>query len=240
MVNECLLDGERAPTIHIKTDPTITSYQTRFTYWFKKNTLFSITFIFASIITLLLYLSSSPSSQKLNHNYFNPSLFHPVHQDKLRAAPSIDYLYPDNFLSWDHLNASTRVKAAFVVIAREEELYKLHTTIMDIQRHFNHDYPWIIIGHKVFSTQFRNWITGITTSPVSFGLAPTIEWQEPYWINIRRAEQGAKKMANLGLPKGESMHWRRMTRYVFHIFKLLNLTLFKKDIMLDLLHFIHC
>ncbi|KAG2201256.1 hypothetical protein INT47_006759, partial [Mucor saturninus] len=205
--------GERAPTIHIKTDPTITSYRTRIIYWLKKHTVFSFTLIVASILTFSLYLSSRPS-QKFDPAYFNPSLFHPAHQDKLRAAPSVDYLYPDNFLSWDHIsNTSTKVKAAFVVIAREEELYKLHTTIMDIQRHFNHDYPWIIIGHKVFSTHFRNWITRIATSPVSFGLAPTIEWQEPYWINIRRAEQGLKQMTKLGLPKGESMHWRRMTRY---------------------------
>lgn len=219
MANECLLDGDRAPTIHIKTDP-IAPYRARLVFWVKKNMIFSLALVLACMLTVHLYLGS-PIPKKFDTLQFNPSLFHPAHQGKLRAAPSVEYLYADNFLSWDHVsNSSTKVKAAFVIVAREEEQYKIHTTMMDIERHFNHQhgYPWIIIGHKVFSTQFRNWITSITKAPVSFGLAPSIEWQEPYWINIRRAEESIKTMANMDLPKSESMHWRRMTRFVIFAF----------------------
>lgn len=213
MANECLLDADRVPTIHIKTDP-ITPSRARLVFWVKKNMLFSFAMIIACILTIHLYLGPNSESM-LDTLRFDPSLFHPAHQDKLRATPSLEYLYADNFLPWDHVsNASTKVKAAFVVIAREEEVYKLHATMIDIERHFNHQhgYPWVIIGHKVFSKHFRDWISNTSKSPVSFGLAPSIEWQEPYWIDIRKAEQGIKDMSSKDLSKGESMHWRKMTR----------------------------
>ncbi|GAA5808577.1 hypothetical protein MFLAVUS_001968 [Mucor flavus] len=193
--NECLLDADRAPVIHIKTDPV------------------------SSNKTWTRLVPASPSSDKIFQSLsskFDPALFHAPHQDKLRPAPSFEHLEADTFLDWSRVsNASTKAKGAFVVVAHEEELYRLRATMLDVEGHFNHryNYPWVIIGPKLFSRHFREFITHTTNAPVSFGLAPAIEWQEPYWIDVRNAEDNAKELTVKGLPKGESMHWRRMTRY---------------------------
>lgn len=218
-LNECLLDVEPSnnqPKIHIKTDPIPTLHNktwTRIVFYIKKNMHFSICLAIAFFITLYIYFTTPSSTTP--YYYKNLGSLRPTHQDKLRAYPSFEYLDPDHTLPWNRVtNASTKVKAAFVVMAQEEDLYKLHATMLDIEHHFNAKagYPWVIIGHKVFSRKFREWMTNTSKSPVSFGVAPSIEWQEPYWIDIRRAEKSIKEMAKDDLSRGGSMHWRRMSR----------------------------
>lgn len=215
--NECLLDADTRPLpkIHIKTDlPISTTHNktyTRLLFYIQKNLLFSICLTIAFFITIYLNCTSPqlPQATSLRDTHLQ-------HQDKLRANPSFE---PDHILPWDTAvaNSSTKVKAAFVVMACEEDLYKLHATMLDIERHFNQDagYPWVILGHQVFSRQFREWITNTSKgAPVFFGLVPAIEWQEPYWIDHRKYEESVKNMAKDDLSRGESMHWRRMTRSV--------------------------
>jgi alpha 1,2-mannosyltransferase len=107
------------------------------------------------------------------------------------------------------------VKAGFVVLAQESDLFRLRTTIMDVENHFNahRHYPWIIIGDKLFSNRFRYWIENTSKAPVFFGQAPAIEWQEPYWVDLKKAEHEMKDMMKISdTEKTESMSWRRMTR----------------------------
>ncbi|OAD01869.1 glycosyltransferase family 15 protein, partial [Mucor lusitanicus CBS 277.49] len=109
-----------------------------------------------------------------------------------------------------------KVKAAFVALVEEHDIYKLRTTMIELERTFNEreGYPWVIISDKVFSKKFREWITNASKAPVYFGQAPAIEWQEPYWVDIKKAEKNMKQMVkDHNIDKGESMSWRRMTRY---------------------------
>lgn len=214
--NECLLDADR-PTIHIKTDHIIQNKKwSRTLFWLKKNLFFTASLCIAMIMTFHLIQSSFDSTASSDKMFqmlrekLDATL--PPHQAKLRPSPSYKYLDPDYVLNTEGSN--TTVKGAFVVMAREEELYKVHGTMLDLERHFNqhHRYPWVIIGHTAFSRHFREFITTSTKSPVSFGVAPSIEFQEPYWIDIRYAEENAKMMVKNNIDKGESMHFRRMTR----------------------------
>ncbi|KAI7902491.1 nucleotide-diphospho-sugar transferase [Cokeromyces recurvatus] len=110
------------------------------------------------------------------------------------------------------------VRAAFVVLVQEADIYKLRNTMLSIERRFNEKqgrgYPWIIIGDKIFSRKFREWTVSSSKFPVFFGHAPEFEWQEPSWIDIKKAERNMKKMVKEhNIDNGESMSWRRMTRY---------------------------
>ncbi|KAI8090469.1 nucleotide-diphospho-sugar transferase, partial [Thamnidium elegans] len=219
-LNECLLDADRTPMIHIKTDPVSSNKTwTRIAFWVRKNTALTLAMMLACFLTYVFLRPTSPSSDKIFQSLrgrFDPALFRLPHQDKLRPTSSFEHLEADTFLDWSRVsNASTKVKGAFVVVAREEELYRLRATMLDVESHFNnrYSYPWVIIGPTLFSRHFRELITHTTNSPVSFGLAPSIEWQEPYWIDIRKAEDASKEMSRKDLSKGESMYWRRMTRY---------------------------
>jgi hypothetical protein len=187
MGNECLLDADR-PTIHIKTDHIIQNKKwSRTLFWMKKNVFFTASVCLALIMTFFMMQSSSSTELNSTDRMFqllreklDATL--PPHQAKLRPNPSFQYLDPDTILNTEGSNVT--IQGAFVVLAREEEVYKVHATMLDLERHFNHQhgYPWVIIGHTVFSRHFRQVITSTTRAPVSFGVVPSIELQEPYCI----------------------------------------------------------
>ncbi|KAI9469689.1 MAG: nucleotide-diphospho-sugar transferase [Benjaminiella poitrasii] len=164
--------------------------------------------------------SNDPSTVNQNGNY-------PSQQEKLIMTHPLlhDYILPDTHLDWDAVLASNDecslnqlpVKAAFVALVQENDVYKLRNTMISIERSFNEErggYPWIIISDKAFSRKFREWIVSSTKSLVFFGQAPAIEWQEPYWVDMKKAEQNMKDMVKEhNINNGESISWRRMTRY---------------------------
>ncbi|KAI9020844.1 nucleotide-diphospho-sugar transferase [Phycomyces nitens] len=133
-----------------------------------------------------------------------------------------DSYYPveavDTVLDWEHVTRQgqdIRVKAAFVVVVQESDVYGLRATMRDIELRFNkaHGYPWVIMSERPFTPIFRKWIKASAQSPVYFGQALSDEWNEPIWINTKIAEKVAVKMANKKVAHGESMSWRKMTRY---------------------------
>lgn len=121
---------------------------------------------------------------------------------------------PDNFMNWTTSKVSTPVKAAFVALVREADLFELRRTMRMIEDRFNqqHLYPWIILSDQPFTIHFQEWVQAMTPSPVYFGQAPANEWHEPYWIDMKRAEVEAMKMYADGVFHGESLTWRKMTR----------------------------
>ncbi|KAI8347342.1 nucleotide-diphospho-sugar transferase [Blakeslea trispora] len=119
-------------------------------------------------------------------------------------------------LDWRGVNSKLQVKAAFVSVVHENDLYALRVSMLDIEDRFNrlYGYPWIIISEKALSRKFRQWITSSTTAPVFFGQAPAIEWNEPYWVDIQLAEKNLRKLVKTtDTIDGESMNFRKMTRY---------------------------
>lgn len=236
---DSLLDAERPFSSHrISIQPNqkrwwpktiYHTYWSRVSLWIQRNLLFS--FIGLAIISLTTYAIFTPhffgseSSvsiiQGLRGRFNDPFLInYAPHQDKLRPTSKFnEFLAPDTQLNWnDASNVTLKVKAAFVALVQEEDIYKLHLTMQDIEKRFNHQkgYPWVIISDKLLSRKFREWVTSSTTWPVSFGLAPAVEWQEPYWIDIKKTESNIQRMAKSSNSDTiESMSWRRMTRYLF-------------------------
>lgn len=141
------------------------------------------------------------------------------HQEKLIMSST--YPPADTYLDWNmvynitSISSNKRVKAALVVVTQERDMFRLRKTMVTLEQHFNQreKYPWIILSDKLFSNEFRHWISHTSQAPVFFGQIPSIEWQEPYWIDPKIAENNIKEMVkNLNINHGESMSWRRMTR----------------------------
>lgn len=241
---ESLLDAERSPPstphrITIKTDQTrwwpktiYHTYWSRMSFWLKRNIVWSLTGVVILLIAGYLLLTPNQSSPRasaynasaesilksIKEKFNDPSfLNYAPHQEKLKPFSS-DYIAPDSYLNWQSVtNSTTKVKAAFVALVQEEEVYKLRATMIELERAFNkrEGYPWVILSDKIFSKKFREWITNASKAPVYFGQAPAIEWQEPYWIDIKKAERNMKEMVkDHNINSGESMSWRRMTRQV--------------------------
>ncbi|KAG0179478.1 alpha 1,2-mannosyltransferase 2.4.1 [Apophysomyces sp. BC1034] len=99
-------------------------------------------------------------------------------------------------MDWPPNSSYLTVKAAFVVLVREADLFSLRETMRTIEDRFNKQrgYPWIILSDQPFSSHFQEWIQSVTLHPVYFGQAPAEEWHEPNWIDMKRAEAEAIKM----------------------------------------------
>ncbi|CEP07838.1 hypothetical protein [Parasitella parasitica] len=245
--NQNLLDAERSPPpglhrITIKPDQkrwwpktVYHTYWSRMFFWMQRNILWSLTGVVIVLIIGYLFLTPNQSSYRSStynasaesilksiKEKFNDPLFinYAPHQQKLKPF-STDYVAPDTYLNWEGVtNSTTKVKAALVALVQEEDVYRLRSTMIELERSFNEreGYPWIIISDKVFSKKFREWITNASKAPVYFGQAPVIEWQEPYWIDIKRAERNMKQMVkDHSINNGESMSWRKMTRQVYNM-----------------------
>jgi hypothetical protein len=238
---DSLLDAERPFSTHrISIKPNqkrwwpktiYHTYWSRLSLWIHRNLLlFFIGLAIVSFATYIIFANSQPASRishsdssilkDLKGRFSDPFLFsYAPHQEKLRPSASDEFLAPDTQLNWGSVsssNSTLKVKAAFVALVQEEDIYKLRLTMQDIERRFNHQkgYPWVIISDKILSRRFREWITSSTVSPVSFGQAPAVEWQEPYWVDIKKAESNMQDMVKrLNSDSIESMSWRRMTRY---------------------------
>lgn len=154
--------------------------------------------------------------RSIKEKFNDPSFYsYAAHQEKLKPFGS-EYIAPDTHINWHAVTNSTgKVKAAFVALVQEQDIYRLRTTMIELERSFNEreGYPWVIISDKVFSKKFREWITNASKAPVYFGQAPAIEWQEPYWVDVKKAEKNMKQMVkDHNINSVESMSWRRMTR----------------------------
>ena len=115
----------------------------------------------------------------------------------------------DTQIEWD-----TSVKAALVMIAREQDLYSVHATMQDVEDRFNKrsGYPWIILSDQPFSDRYRQ-IISVNKKHVYFGRIPAEQWHEPSWIDMKQTEKAIQSMVNENIWHGESISWRKMSRY---------------------------
>jgi hypothetical protein len=228
MSGESLLETPRR--INIATDRKRWWPKTIYhTYWsrisyllHKNNTCFFVSCLLALCLGAIFLLSSSSGpnyrATEIAIKLFKEKMATDInpHQDKF-----VSLLPPaDNYIDWDVVanitsTIPTRTKAAFVVITQEKDMHRLRKTMAGIEQHFNNrnKYPWIILSDKLFSKDFRRWISATSHAPVFFGQIPSIEWQEPYWVDVKQAENNIKEMVKAhDIAHGESMSWRRMTR----------------------------
>lgn len=108
-----------------------------------------------------------------------------------------------------------RVKAAFVVLARNQEIYSLRSSMRHLEDRFNHkyNYPWIFLNEQPFTDEFKNLTRQMTKAEVHYGLVPEEHWSYPEWINQTYAAQCRQEMANMGVVYGGSESYRHMCRY---------------------------
>ncbi|KAI9472005.1 MAG: nucleotide-diphospho-sugar transferase [Benjaminiella poitrasii] len=108
-----------------------------------------------------------------------------------------------------------RVKAAFVVLARNSELYALRSSMRYLEARFNnkYNYPWIFLNEQPFTEEFKRLTRMMTQSEVHYGLVPTEHWSYPDWINQTKAAESRKSMADRGIVYGGSESYRHMCRY---------------------------
>ncbi|KAG1373592.1 hypothetical protein G6F61_010050 [Rhizopus arrhizus] len=115
-----------------------------------------------------------------------------------------------------------RVKAAFVVLARNSELYALRSSMRYLEERFNHkyNYPWIFLNEQPFTEEFKNLTARMTSAKVHYGLVPKEHWSYPDWIDQEHAAECRQELEDRGIIYGGSESYRHMCRYQSGFFML--------------------
>ncbi|KAI3402556.2 KRE2 [Candida oxycetoniae] len=109
----------------------------------------------------------------------------------------------------------SKVKATFVTLARNEELYKLIESIREVEDRFNrkYNYDWVFFNDKEFSQEFKDLTTSIVSGKTKYGLVPKEHWSYPDWIDLQKAEDSRKTMKLNKIIYGDSESYRHMCRF---------------------------
>ncbi|CEG83921.1 Putative Glycolipid 2-alpha-mannosyltransferase [Rhizopus microsporus] len=115
-----------------------------------------------------------------------------------------------------------RVKGAFVVLARNSELYALRSSMRYLEDRFNrkYNYPWIFLNEQPFTEEFKELTSMMTNAQVYYGLVPEEHWSYPEWIDKEHAAECRKDLENRGILYGGSESYRHMCRYQSGFFML--------------------
>ncbi|OZJ06403.1 hypothetical protein BZG36_00668 [Bifiguratus adelaidae] len=141
----------------------------------------------------------------------------------LLACPILLYLlfFRDRIKEF-HLQTTSdshqRVKAAFVVLARNSELQSLRLSIQKVEDRFNRkfNYPWIFLNDEPFSDEFKEYTSALTKSETRYGLVPKEHWSYPEWIDQGRAAEAREDYAERGIAYGGSESYRHMCRFEYY------------------------
>ncbi|KAJ8653429.1 hypothetical protein O0I10_010865 [Lichtheimia ornata] len=109
----------------------------------------------------------------------------------------------------------TRENAAFVVLARNEDLNSLRETMHQLEDRFNrkHGYPWIFLNNDPFDDRFKELTAGLASGETFYGTLNETMWGYPDWIDQDKARESRQKMEEKGVIYGGSESYRHMCRF---------------------------
>ncbi|KAG1170259.1 hypothetical protein G6F70_007845 [Rhizopus microsporus] len=108
-----------------------------------------------------------------------------------------------------------RENAAFVILARNEDLESLRETMQMLEDRFNSKfhYPYIFLNDQPFTDKFKEYTTGLASGKTRYGQLSPEMWQYPEWIDQEKARLGREKMEAEGVIYGGSESYRHMCRF---------------------------
>lgn len=112
-------------------------------------------------------------------------------------------------------NSKKKVKATFVSLARNSDLYELLGSIQSLEDRFNSKfgYDWIFLNDEPFTEEFKFETSKSISGNTKYGVIPFEHWSTPLWINTNKAEAARKDMAERKVIYGDSVSYRYMCRY---------------------------
>lgn len=108
-----------------------------------------------------------------------------------------------------------RVKATFVTLARNRELYDLIVAIRNVEDRFNRKfhYDWVFLNDEPFSEEFKRLTSSLVSGTAKYGLVPKEHWSYPEWVDQDKAAETRKKMKEAKIIYGDSESYRHMCRF---------------------------
>ena len=108
-----------------------------------------------------------------------------------------------------------RANAAFVVLARNQELDGVIQSIKSIERHFNRwfHYPYVFLNDGAFDDEFKIGVQNYTSGSVEFGQIPEEHWGYPDWVDHNVAKEGVRKQGDAAIMYGGMESYHHMCRF---------------------------
>lgn len=113
------------------------------------------------------------------------------------------------------VNNSGTVKATFVSLARNSDLWELVGSIRHVEDRFNSKfkYDWVFLNDEEFNDEFKKVTSQLVSGNTYYGLIPKDQWSFPSWIDVEKAAQTRQKMREANVIYGDSISYRHMCRY---------------------------
>ncbi|KAG0675593.1 alpha-1,2-mannosyltransferase KRE2 [Pichia californica] len=108
-----------------------------------------------------------------------------------------------------------KVKATFVTLARNNDLWELLESIQSLEDRFNHKfgYDWVFLNDEPFSEEFIYETTKSISGETKYGVIPFDYWSTPIWIDTDKAEAARQDMKERNIIYGDSLSYRYMCRF---------------------------
>ncbi|KAL5392314.1 hypothetical protein DPSP01_000828 [Paraphaeosphaeria sporulosa] len=160
------------------------------------------------VILILLLFAQSPDIDSVNTMPgagTPPSIRHI--SDKYDKPFAIGCLEPQ-------INAP-RANAAFVVLARNQDLEGVIQSVKSIERHFNRwfHYPYVFLNDGDFNETFREAVEKHASAKVEWGKISPEMWGFPDWVDAAVAKEGIQKQGDAAVMYGGEESYHKMCRF---------------------------
>lgn len=108
-----------------------------------------------------------------------------------------------------------RANAAFVVLARNSDLWQFLESMKQMEDRFNWwaGYDYVFLNEEEFSDEFKQYTQALTNTKCHYGLIEPSQWNQPDWIDEERATAARQEMINKQVIYGHSVPYRNMCRF---------------------------
>lgn len=108
-----------------------------------------------------------------------------------------------------------RVKAAFVILARNSDLNGVRWSMRQVEDRFNRkfNYPYVFLNDQEFTKEFITLTRSLTRAPTYYGKIDASMWGYPAHINQTKAAECREDMAARRVIYGGSESYRHMCRF---------------------------
>ncbi|KAI8059123.1 glycosyltransferase family 15 protein [Gongronella butleri] len=108
-----------------------------------------------------------------------------------------------------------KVKAAFVILAKNDNLEGIRSSIFQMEQRFNRkfNYPYVFLNDAEFTDEFKEWTSSLTKAKTFYGRVPKEHWGYPDFIDQKKAKECREDMAARNIIYGGSESYRHMCRF---------------------------